>query len=616
MGWLETRKISVLFAVATLLPIAALCWLGLRTLDQDRDLERQRRRERLEVAAGRVALDIEQDLQQIEAKLAAGGGIRFLPTRIVAPDDEPLLFLPEVPLVGPAQQGRLEAIRQQEHRDPAAAIASYRRIAGAPSDPDRGEALVALGGLLRQQRRFDEALRAYADLETLGALPVAGGQPAALVARQGRAKTFLESGDHERLRDEAVGFARALGAGGWLIDRASFGLYQLEMIEPWGGPPADAQAVHRADGVAALWRLWRGGELGPRGRRFVGDAASSTLAVWAAGPDGPVAEMFTAEQLRTRWRPIWEDRGLTVAISRTDGQPVFGTVTGGVELSAADTRLPFVLALSGGTSPASDDLVRRRLLIAGVVLACALMIAASYGLYRITTRELLLARQQTDFVAAVSHEFRTPLTSMRHLLDLLIDRGVTDEKRKAEYYGLLAGETDRLQRMVETLLSFGRIDAAAHVWKLEPLRVGELVDSVVDAFGREAGARSLVMDLDADLPAIRGDREALERALWNLLENAVKYSPGEKPIRLFARREGATVVIGVQDHGIGIPVSEQQRVFQKFVRGDEARRAGIRGVGVGLALVKRIAEAHGGSVRLTSEVGAGSTFTLVLPVAG
>jgi two-component system sensor histidine kinase KdpD len=203
---------------------------------------------------------------------------------------------------------------------------------------------------------------------------------------------------------------------------------------------------------------------------------------------------------------------------------------------------------------------------------------------------------------------------MRHLLDLLVTRGVIDENRKSEYYGLLAGETDRLQRMVETLLAFGRIDAAAHVWTLEPLGVRDLVDSVADDFGQEIGARALVMELDADLPTIRGDREALERAVWNLLENAAKYSPGESPIRLFARREGATVVIGVQDHGRGIPVSEQQRVFQKFVRGDEAKRAGIRGVGVGLALVKRIAEAHGGRVRLTSAVGAGSTFTLVLPV--
>ena len=209
MGWLETRKIPVLFAVATLLPIAALCWLGIRTLDQDRDLERQRRRERLEVAAGRVALDIEQDLQRIEARLAEGSGIRFLPAGIVVADGEPLLFRPDVPSVSVLSSAPLVAAAQLEDREPQSAIAAYQHIA-AKFDSDRGEALVALGALFRRQRRFDEALRAYDGLAQLGAIPVAGGQPAALVAIQGRAKTFLESGDKARLRDEALSFARAL----------------------------------------------------------------------------------------------------------------------------------------------------------------------------------------------------------------------------------------------------------------------------------------------------------------------------------------------------------------------------------------------------------------------
>jgi signal transduction histidine kinase len=615
VGWLESRRIPVLFAIATLLPIAALCWLGFRTLEQGRDLERQWRRERLEVAAGRVALDIEKDLQQLEATLGDGDGIRFVPTRIVPPAGDSLLFRPDVPAVSIGTSSQLIAAAQQEERAPREAIAAYRRIAAMPADPDRGEALVALGALLRRQRQFDEALAAYRELETLAAVPVAGGQPAALVARQGRAKVFLESGDPTRLREEALALAQTIHTGRWLIDRASFEMYQDEMIKPWGGPPADAQAIVRADGVAELWRLWLGGELGPRGRRFVGGEGTSALAVWVAGAEGPLVAVLPPHDLHSRWRRLWEARGLTGAVAQADGRPVFGAVVDEVELSPAKTGLPFFLGLAAGPdAPASDDVVRRRVVIGGVVLACALMIAASYGLYRITARELLLARQQSDFVAAVSHEFRTPLTSMRHLLDLLVTRGVTDENRKTQYYGLLAGETDRLQRMVETLLSFGRMDAAAHVWKLEPLNVAELVGAVADAFGREIIPRSLVTDLDPRLPTIRGDRDALERALWNLLENAAKYSPPETPIRLFARRERAAVVIGVQDHGIGIPVAEQQRVFQKFVRGDEAKRAGIRGVGVGLALVKRIAEAHGGRVRLASQVGAGSTFTLVLPV--
>jgi len=613
--WLETRKLPLLFVAATLLPIAVLCWLGVRTLNQDRDAERQRRRDRLGVAADRVAINIEQDLQRIEAQLADGDGIRFLPDRIVTPYDGPLLYRPDVPSVSVLSSAQLSAAAQLEDRHLSDAIRAYERIATATADPDRGEALVALGALFRRQRRFDEALRVYADLEMLGPLPVAGGQPAALVARQGRGKVFLESGDKTRLREEAAAFGRALSTGNWLIDRAAFELYQHEMVEPWGGPPADARAVRRASGVAELWRRWRRGELEARGRLFVGEETPA-LAVWLGAPAAPVLAMLGPDELVARWRSIWESQGLTVAVARPDGQFMFGTVANGLTLSPNTTRLPFVLSVDGVSVLASEDVFRRRVVIGGIALACLLMIAASYGLYRVTTRELLLARQQSDFVAAVSHEFRTPLTSMRHLLDLLVRRGVTDEGRKAHYYGLLAGETDRLHRMVETLLSFGRIDAGAQVWKLEPLDVGHLLEDLARAFGSAFATRTLAMEVDADLPVIRGDPEALTRAVWNLLENAAKYSPGESPIRLFAQRHATTVVIGVEDRGLGIPAAEQQRVFQKFVRGDEAKRAGIRGVGVGLALVKRIAEAHGGSVGMTSEVGSGSTFTLVLPVAG
>src|SRR5262245_39957674 len=165
-----------------------------------------------------------------------------------------------------------------------------------------------------------------------------------------------------------------------------------------------------------------------------------------------------------------------------------------------------MLSVSGSSAAVDADMFRRRVVIGGIALACLLMVAASYGLYRVTTRELLLARQQSDFVAAVSHEFRTPLTSMRHLLDLLMRRGVTDEGRKDHYYGLLAGETDRLQQMVETLLSFGRIDAGAQVWTLEPLEVAGLATEVADAFRSAFGERPLVTQLEQQLPMIRGDR--------------------------------------------------------------------------------------------------------------
>ena len=246
-----------------------------------------------------------------------------------------------------------------------------------------------------------------------------------------------------------------------------------------------------------------------------------------------------------------------------------------------------------------------------------LILAAAYGLYRATARELLLARQQSDFVSAVSHEFRTPLTSMRHLTDLLASR----ERRRARsdathYYELLAHETERLHRMVE-------VCSASAASRRARTRGGSSRSS-----GRRRGASSRSSDASrsreaarspatssAELPSIRADREALSRALWNLLENAAKYSGPGTPIRVFARRQGESVLLGVGDRGVGIAPGERDTIFQKFVRGADAKRAGIRGVGIGLALVKRIVEAHGGSVRVESEPGRGSTFTLVLAMS-
>ena len=286
-------------------------------------------------------------------------------------------------------------------------------------------------------------------------------------------------------------------------------------------------------------------------------------------------------------------------------------------LTPGETRLPFLLRVSasGGRLDAGAFGSGRTVLITGLAFTFALMLAAAYGLYRATRREMALAQQQADFVSAVSHEFRTPLTSMRHLTELLVGNRVSSEERKAQYYRLLAHEAERLHRMVESLLSFGRMQAGSSAWRLETAAMGELVHGVVEEFRRDPQSREreVVCEAEDDLPPIRADRETLSRAVSNLLENAGKYSEPGAPIRVLARHAGDSIHISVEDHGTDIPREQQKKLFQRFVRGDEARRAGVRGIGVGLALVKSVAEAHGGSVRLDSEPGRGSTFTLVIP---
>lgn len=616
MPWASQRTIPVLLASATLIPIIALGWLGVRVLQQDHALERQQERERLEVAAGRVALAIEQHLRDIEERVSKGAGLLVTALGIESGQTGPgILYQPAVASVADVPEATFREAEQLEFSASGlqGAATAYRKLVESAQPAVKAAALVRLGRVLRKSGDHAGALDAYRRLLNVAAPPISG-QPVELVARQGLCRTYEEMRDSDGLREQVSELSRVLYSGSLRMDRATFDLYR-DMTVRWGGqlPPRDA--VSRTESVISLWRSWRGGELASRGRRILHEGGEPVLALWAGDTAHIVVSLISARELEAALTPRWRDQRLTVWLQDALGQPFFGArVAGGVILTAAESRSPFVVGVASQSSRDGYGM-SRTILIGGLLLTFAFTLAAAYGLYRATMREMALARQQADFISAVSHEFRTPLTSMRHLTEMLVSRGALDEQRKSYYYELLASETERLHRMVESLLSFGRIEAGAYAWRLEPADTRELVNGLVSEFRNDplVREREILCEIDDGLPSILADREALSRAFWNLLENAVKYSEPGSPIRVFARRDAESIIVGVEDHGNGIPQGEQSKIFQKFVRGSEASRAGIRGVGIGLALVKRIAEAHGGSVQLSSEPGRGSTFTLVLP---
>ncbi len=619
MIWSERPRLALSIGAATLVPVVALVWLGLRVLQQDRDSERQRQRERLEVAAGRLALELERQLQDLEDRLVLGDGIRLLATGLSASSSPGVLSQPETTGEVPAAPPALAAAEIQEFqaRDLNAAATIYRTLQRQTTHATlRAGALVGLARVLRQAGDRQGALQAYADLEQMGSVLV-GGQPAALVALQGRCKVLEESAGAAGLRSAVDALAKAVNTGAWPIDRATFALYR-DLLDRWGAAATAPDSIVRTDAAIRIWQTWRAGDLPARGRRVIRTDRGGALAVWAGEAASPRLWLATAADLDAQLGPLRKNLDLRVSVFDADGAPLVGDAPIGSSLSLtpADTRLPFVLSIAPGGAVDGTDALRRRLVLGGLAGVIGLILAAAYGLYRATARELLLARQQSDFVSAVSHEFRTPLTSMRHLTDLLVSRGVTSEERRTHYYGLLAHETERLYRMVEALLSFGRIEAGAYAFRLEPVAPSGVVESVVQEFRSEslARGRAISCEVDPSLPSILADRETLARALWNLIENAAKYSDPGTPIRVFATRRDDFVLIGVGDSGAGIAPAERDRIFQKFVRGADAKRAGVRGVGIGLALVKRIAEAHGGSVRVESEPGRGSIFTILLPM--
>jgi signal transduction histidine kinase len=253
--------------------------------------------------------------------------------------------------------------------------------------------------------------------------------------------------------------------------------------------------------------------------------------------------------------------------------------------------------------------------LAGLALLVVVIGAGAYFVTRVIGHELAVARLQSDFVAAVSHEFRTPLTSLRQLSEILIDQRMPDEDRRQAYFRAIARQTDRLNRLVESLLDLGRLEAGTSPYRLEPLDACALVRSVVDEFDRDAGEHVRIdLDIDVDAMEIRGDREALTNALWNLLDNAVKYSPACTTVWVTVSRDVGRLIVRVRDRGIGIPLAEQRAIFDKFVRGARATSEGFKGTGIGLSMVRHIVSAHGGAVEVESAPGQGSTFTMALPL--
>jgi signal transduction histidine kinase len=204
---------------------------------------------------------------------------------------------------------------------------------------------------------------------------------------------------------------------------------------------------------------------------------------------------------------------------------------------------------------------------------------------------------------------------MRLLVDSLLDDRELDPKKTREYLQLIAGENLRLSRLVENFLTFSRIERnrqRLEFQQIDPANVVDSVSGIVRERFQGSGCEFSV-DVDTGLPPIHADPDALLSALLNLLDNAYKYTPSDKRIRLLAYAQSGQVVFAVEDNGMGIAAREQKKIFRRFYQVDRrlARESG--GCGLGLSIVDSIVRAHGGSVMVTSQLGSGSTFRVCLP---
>ncbi len=465
------------------------------------------------------------------------------------------------------------------------------------------------------------------------------GQAAAVLAELGKVKYVAARDDHGRLIAcdallYAIQLARARGGNGpadaaaELASRLNnygdpempsaqrmFLMAQLQSLTGLAMPMLAAEQLAE-QGVLAMESEEAGPTTSPELRRGL----ARIEGLWAFGSsNGRVEGLFGDDSLRQGLHAVVANNPSLVGAQVTlhYGQPAQGEAEAFLAVPAGQHMLQWRLALYLDDPNLFAAAAARQnavyLWSAGAGVLAIVLFSASIAAY--LGRQIRLTRLKNDFIATVSHELKTPLASMRVLVDTLREGRCTSSRQAGEYFDLIAKENQRLSRLIDNFLTFSRMERNKQAFEFTAVDVGDVVRSAAAAVGERfsGGDYRLSVDVPSDLPPAQADRDALETVILNLLDNAWKYSGQHKVVSVRAFAEDGGICIAVSDNGVGLSRRAARRIFDKFYQVDQtlSRKAG--GCGLGLAIVKFILDAHGGSIAVKSQGGKGSTFTVKLP---
>ena len=646
------RRQVLLFLAAILLPCSVLVVLGLRMIIQERELADKR----LADERSRVTSQIRQALSARLERIALQEGTALVADPGHASSSEyghPAVALIArvsngslvLPWEGDARPKRfLDLVRQGEFarlvvqaeraelvsNAPERAVGLYREaVATARSSDQAAYARLLMARALATMGRRREALASYRRVLAVDPDIVdEHGVPLSCYA----ATRLIELGtDHTPVlqRVRVVVEARR-----WLSPPALYLLHDLAEAVQQTAPDSAARMAAEELGTTIALGIERAEQAAALQRDFPSLGLGSSAA----------AQLHTAA---SRWvpygMPAWlvgtrlavgEAPGVVVAVHADSvfalvAQAMAGSNDAGGELGIATGTTPDGELLGAGfpglmvrfpsappdAAGAPWD-VRRWFYLVTLILVLSVTLFGAYLVWRDVRRELRMAEMRSRFVSAVSHELKTPLTAIRMFAETLQMGRSADPAVQAEYLETIVNESERLTRLLNNVLDFSRIERGKKTYRREAACLAEIVESSARAmrYPLEQQQLALEVSIDDGMPPARVDRDAIEQAILNLLANAMKYAGASRGIALRLRRANGFAEIEVADRGIGIEPDEQERIFEQFYRVPTKQNEGIPGTGLGLTLVRHIAEGHGGRVAVQSAPGEGSTFTIHLPL--
>ncbi len=646
------RRQVPLFLLAIILPCAVLVALGLRMIEQERELAENRLNDERARVTGQIRQDLASRLERIAVQEAAAlvtQPDRALLSRyenpavvLVARVTDGAILLPWEADSRPERSRRLmgeadfaRRVSQGEHEELVAgnfeqAVHRYRQALEEAHDPvqDAYAQLLLARALGRMGRQSEALTHDRSVLSSSPELVDERGVPLSLYA----AVRLLQVGVD--LQAVLVSLERQVDSPLWLSPPAMYLLGTLastviESASDTAAAEASAELEQTIsaylDGTEQALALQRDfGNL--RLASPAGPRAHSVDAIWIAYGT-PTWLVSLAPSVGTQSAIAVVVRADPIFASLSGAAAGSGEIAGEIMLAAdrgqADEPLGpafpgLVVHFPPGQNSAYDRQWRAQqwFYLVTLVLVVSLTLFGAYLLWRDVRREIRLAEMRSNFVSAVSHELKTPLAAIRMFAESLRMGRPAEPEAKNEYLDTIVNESERLTRLLNNVLDFSKIEQGRKSYRCEPHCLAEIVRSTIRAMGYPAEQQQfqLHVHLEDGLPPVNVDRDAIEQAILNLLANAMKYSGESRDIDLRLKRADGQAMIEVEDRGVGIEPDQQKRIFEQFYRVPTSENQRIPGTGLGLTLVRHIAEGHGGVVTVESAVGRGSTFAIHLPL--